>query len=227
MPDDDTAESDPVSALKGKDREWTKTATVVISTIALCATISSAVAAWQSWRTARAAETVARDSVRIADQALAVSGAVPSSDSTLELVGGCYPRDALTAKVTLHNSGHLATQVHRLELSMDYRTKVIVGGGGGGGTWAPEAIGYLPDVNVTVPPQDSVTIQLPIKCEQLNEVVRKLDAATDLANLISGKNVTIGDPNQYLWSVNGEVYLNADFGTGPGSRQQIISATIR
>ncbi|AJR29907.1 hypothetical protein G155_00037 [Mycobacterium sp. VKM Ac-1817D] len=45
-------------------------------------------------------------------------------------------------------------------------------------------------------------------------------------DLISGKNVTIGDPNRFLQSVRGTVYLNVDFGTGAGSRQQITSAAI-
>ncbi|BDD96338.1 MULTISPECIES: hypothetical protein [Mycobacteriaceae] len=227
MPDN-TAPNESESAAEGKDHEWTKAATVLISTIALCATISSAVAAWQSWRTARASESVARDSVRIADQALSVSGALPRVENSLSLTGGCEPTSALTAKVTVHNSGHLATEIDRIELSVDYTSHIIVGQGlgGGGGPWEPATIAHLTDVNMTLPPLNSVTVPLPINCDELSHVVRRLDAATDLVDLISGKNVTIGDPNRFLQSVRGTVYLNVDFGTGAGSRQQITSAAI-
>lgn len=226
MPDHTTPNGSE-SAAEGKDREWTKTATVIVSTIALCATISSAVAAWQSWRTAQASESVARDSVRIADQALSVSGALPSAENTLSLTGGCEPPSALTAKVTLHNAGHLATEVDRLELSVDYTSHVVVGqGSSASGTWEPTTVAYLTDVNMTLPPQNSVTVTLPIKCDELGHIVRRLDAATDLADLIGGKDVTIGDPDHFLRSVRGTVYLNVDFGTGAGSRQRIVSATI-
>lgn len=117
----------------------------------------------------------------------------------------------------MHNSGHLATEIDRIELSVDYTSHIIVGQGlgGGGGPWEPATIAHLTDVNMTLPPLNSVTVPLPINCDELSHVVRRLDAATDLVDLISGKNVTIGDPNRFLQSVRGTVYLNVDFGTAP------------
>src|SRR5688572_24181269 len=93
--------------------EWTKPAAVIVSICALLASAGSALAAWQSWRTAEAALDVAR---RNLDE----SGAVIEVDEIAYLHGDCAEGDeGVVVDLTVRNRGRLPTVVSEVQLGFE------------------------------------------------------------------------------------------------------------
>jgi hypothetical protein len=91
--------------MENRHDEWTKLASTLIPFLALVAAISSAVAAWQSWKTAAA-------SLQIAEQTLEESGALIWIGRDATLAGDCNAgHDQITIDVSVGNRGKLSTNV--------------------------------------------------------------------------------------------------------------------
>ncbi|MFI2837565.1 hypothetical protein [Mycolicibacterium sp. PDY-3] len=135
-----------------------KGAAVIISVCAVGATGASATAAWYSWRTATAAEEVARTSADIAQRTLDTAGAATSIDPYLYTRRDCNsPEDTQALFVPVRNSGRLPTRITRFLVTVRSESRYYI-----------ETMDELNEP-IVVPAQDGVDVELTIKCASVFE----------------------------------------------------------
>lgn len=126
--------------------DWTKVAAVFIAACALVGTAGSCVAAWQSWRTARATENIARE-------ALAAGGAHITLGVLYAPDVDCRQPETFSfaAQIDVNNSGRLAAEVFVTTQTVYDKTSNILNY-------------YTPDpVLVAANSSRTVTVQLPCR----------------------------------------------------------------
>ncbi|SIC39761.1 Uncharacterised protein [Mycobacteroides abscessus subsp. abscessus] len=166
---------------------WKVPLTTAVSVIALAAPISSAAAAFLSWRTAQASEAVARQAFESAGASLTVS-------STARLTGMCGADfDPLHVRITVQNYGRLAGRVLNVRMFVwmitpdGYRSTVLASTSSG---------------PVEVAPLDSSTASLEVDYQGLIRMMKS-----------NPKNLVNGEPSvgQLLQTGVGDTFVEVEF----------------
>lgn len=162
-----------------------KLAAAVISVVALAAPIGASVAAWMSWRTAKASEGVTRDSQQLARDVADKAGASLQVSRIVFLSGECgNPANPLIVHALVQNSGHMAGKIRGISLHLGIEPTPEQDAAHPNSLWTT-VVGEN-NTEVVVNPQDSAKIEMPIDCKRVAD--QGLDPSRALDGIIASVN---------------------------------------